>query len=100
MLTNPDPSLINEDINPVPMSERKWSVLSMASLWVGMVVCVPTYMLAASLISQGMSWSQAIFTVMLGNVIVLVPMVLNGHPGTKYGTRLVYKVTNSHLRHS
>ncbi|MEC9073499.1 MAG: NCS1 family nucleobase:cation symporter-1, partial [Myxococcota bacterium] len=85
MLTNPDPGLINEDIRPVPLDERHWNVMSMASLWVGMVVCVPTYMLAASLISQGMSWSQAIFTVMLGNVIVLIPMVLNGHPGTKYG---------------
>ncbi|MBD91099.1 MAG: nitrate reductase [Deltaproteobacteria bacterium] len=85
MLTQPDPSLTNDDIRPVPDSERHWSVMSMASLWVGMVVCVPTYMLAASLIQQGMSWSQAIFTVMLGNVIVLVPMVLNGHPGTKYG---------------
>jgi NCS1 family nucleobase:cation symporter-1 len=50
-----------------------------------MVVCVPTYMLAASLIEQGMSWTQAVMTVMLGNVVVLAPMVLNGHPGTKYG---------------
>lgn len=80
-----DPNLINADIAPVPDAERHWSILSMASLWVGMVVCVPTYMLAASLIEQGMSWSQAVMTVMLGNVIVLVPMILNGHPGTKYG---------------
>jgi nucleobase:cation symporter-1, NCS1 family len=85
MLENADPSLINEDLRPVPMSERRWSVASMASLWIGMVVCVPTYMLAASLIERGMSWGQALFTIMLGNMIVLVPMVLNGHPGTKYG---------------
>ena len=85
MLINPDPSLINDDIKPVPMSERKWSVLSMASLWVGMVVCVPTYMIAGSMIKAGMSWWQAILTVLLGNCIVLLPMVLNGHPGTKYG---------------
>ena len=85
MSFNPDPSLVNEDIRPVPEGERHWNVMSMASLWVGMVVCVPTYMLAAGLIQQGMSWSQAVLTVMLGNVIVLVPMVLNGHPGTKYG---------------
>ncbi|MCA9545853.1 MAG: NCS1 family nucleobase:cation symporter-1 [Myxococcales bacterium] len=80
-----DPGLINDDIAPVAPAGRQWSVLSMASLWVGMVVCVPVYMLAASLIQQGMSWGQAVFTVLLGNVIVLIPMILNGHPGTKYG---------------
>ena len=82
---NPHGALINDDIRPANAEERHWSVMNMASLWVGMVVCVPTYMLAAGLIEQGMSWSQAVLTVMLGNVIVLVPMVLNGHPGTKYG---------------
>ena len=81
----PDPQLINHDIAPASSEERHWSVFNMASLWVGMVVCVPTYMLAAGLIEQGMSWSQAVFTVMLGNLVVLAPMVLNGHPGTKYG---------------
>lgn len=85
MLSNPDPSLINDDIRPTTDEERHWSVFNMASLWIGMVVCVPTYMLAASLIENGMSWSQAVLTVMLGNVIVLIPMILNGHPGTKYG---------------
>lgn len=84
-LERPDPALVNDDIRPVPESGRHWSVLSMASLWVGMVVCVPTYMLAGGLIDQGMSWWQAVLTVMLGNVIVLAPMILNGHPGTKYG---------------
>lgn len=82
---DPDPSLINDDIRPVAPGERHWTVLSMASLWVGMVVCVPTYMLAGGLIDQGMSWSQAVLTILLGNVIVLAPMILNGHPGTKYG---------------
>jgi nucleobase:cation symporter-1, NCS1 family len=81
----PDPGLSNDDIRPTTAAERHWSVLSMASLWVGMVVCVPTYTLAASLIKEGMSWWQAVLTIMLGNVIVLVPMVLNGHAGTKYG---------------
>jgi len=85
MAFRPDPTLINEDLKPVPLSERRWNVLSMASLWVGMVVCVTTYMLAAGLIDQGMSWSEAIVTILIGNVIVLVPMILNGHPGTKYG---------------
>ena len=84
LVENPDPNLINDDIRPTTDEERHWSVMNMASLWVGMVVCVPTYMLAAGLIEQGMSWGQAVSTVMLGNVIVLVPMILNGHPGTKY----------------
>jgi len=80
-----DPALINDDIRPTREDERHWSVLNMASLWVGMVVCVPAYTLAGGLVQAGMSAWQAIFTVMLGNLIVLVPMVLNGHPGTKYG---------------
>jgi nucleobase:cation symporter-1, NCS1 family len=82
---NPDPGLINDDIRPTETSERTWTVGAMASLWVGMVVCVPTYMLAGSMISDGMNWWQAVGTVMLGNVIVLIPMIANGHPGTKYG---------------
>lgn len=85
MVQQPDPSLINEDIRPTTEAERHWSTWDMASLWIGMVVCVPTYMLAGGLIGQGMSAWQAIFTVALGNIIVLVPMILNGHPGAKYG---------------
>ncbi len=85
MLRNPDPSLINDDIAPTPAAGRTWSVLNMASLWIGMVVCVPTYMLAGGLIDLGMNWWQAVLTVCLGNVVVLVPMILNGHPGTRYG---------------
>ena len=85
IVNNPDPSLINADIAPTTDAERHWSVFNMASLWVGMVVCVPTYTLAAGLIQQGMNWWQAVGTIMLGNCIVLVPMILNGHPGTKYG---------------
>lgn len=82
---HPDPHLINEDIRPSSAEERHWSVLNMASLWIGMVVCVPTYTLAGGLVDAGMNWWQAVGTIMLGNVIVLVPMVLNAHPGTKYG---------------
>ena len=85
MLNNPDPRLINEDLSPTPESGRTWSVKHMASLWIGMVVCVPTYMLAGGLIAVGMSAWQAIGTVFLGNLIVLIPMMLNGHGGTKYG---------------
>jgi NCS1 family nucleobase:cation symporter-1 len=102
-LNNPDPSLINDDIRPTTEAERHWTVMNMASLWVGMVVCVPTYMLAAGLIKQGMSWSEAVLTVMLGNVIVLAPMILNGHPGTKYGvpfpvmSRAAFGIHGAHI---
>lgn len=85
MLTNPDPSLINDDLAPTPPEGRTWKVHHMAALWIGMVVCVPTYMLAGGLIDLGMNWWQAVGTVMLGNLVVLVPMILNGHAGTKYG---------------
>jgi len=85
MLKNLDPSLINDDLAPTSPEGRNWSVINMASLWVGMVVCVPTYMLAGGLIELGMNWWQAVLAVCLGNVIVLVPMILNGHPGTRYG---------------
>jgi NCS1 family nucleobase:cation symporter-1 len=85
MLMNPDPGLINDDLAPTPPEGRTWEVRHMASLWIGMVVCVPTYMLAGGLIELGMNWWQAVGTVLLGNVIVLAPMMLNGHAGTKYG---------------
>jgi nucleobase:cation symporter-1, NCS1 family len=78
-------SLTNEDLAPIPMERRTWSMWNIAALWVGMSVCIPTYMLASSLITGGMNWWQAILTVFLGNVIVLIPMVLNAHAGTKYG---------------
>ncbi len=80
-----DPRLWNEDLAPVPPERRTWTTWNVAALWVGMAVCIPTYMLAAGLIQQGMNWSQAILVILLGNLIVLVPMTLNAHPGTKYG---------------
>jgi len=80
-----DSPFYNEDIAPVPRSQRKWGMWDIAALWVGMSVCIPTYMLAASLIDGGMNWWQAILTVTLGNGIVLVPMVLVAHAGTRYG---------------
>ncbi|HMP72813.1 MAG TPA: NCS1 family nucleobase:cation symporter-1 [Kiritimatiellia bacterium] len=80
-----DSPLFNEDLAPVSSSARRWGMVDIAHLWVGMSVCIPTYMLASSLISGGMNWWQAILTVALGNLIVLIPMILNGHAGTKYG---------------
>jgi len=80
-----DSSLYNEDLAPIPLERRTWGTYNYASLWVAMSVCIPTYMLASGLIAGGMSWKQAIGTILLGNLIVLVPMILNAHAGTKYG---------------
>ncbi len=84
-MQQPDPSLFNEDLAPVPLGRRTWGIYSYASLWVAMSVCIPTYMLASALIASGMNWWQAIGTISLGNLIVLIPMLLNAHAGTKYG---------------
>src|SRR6266436_6364343 len=77
--------LSNADIAPVPQSRRKWGMLSFAALWISMSACIPTYMLASGLIGGGMNWWQAILTIFLGNLIVLIPMILNAHAGTLYG---------------
>jgi NCS1 family nucleobase:cation symporter-1 len=75
----------NHDLAPTKIIDRKWATKDIAALWISMSACVPTYMLASSLISEGMSWWQAVGTIFLGNVIVLLPMILNAHAGTKYG---------------
>jgi NCS1 family nucleobase:cation symporter-1 len=78
-------SLYNEDLAPIPASRRSWSTYNYAALWIAMSVNIPTYMLASGMIAGGMSWRQAIFTVFLGNVLLLAPMLLNAHAGAKYG---------------
>jgi NCS1 family nucleobase:cation symporter-1 len=78
-------SLINEDLAPIPPQKRTWGTWNYAALWISMSLCIPTYMLASSLIDGGMNWWQAILTIFLGNTIVLIPMILNGHAGAKYG---------------
>jgi nucleobase:cation symporter-1, NCS1 family len=80
-----DTSLINEDLAPVPLGKRTWGTWNYAALWISMSLCIPTYMLASSLIGGGMNWWQALLTIFVGNTIVLIPMILNGHAGTKYG---------------
>jgi NCS1 family nucleobase:cation symporter-1 len=80
-----DATLYNEDLAPVPKERRTWGLYNYASLWVAMSVCIPTYMLASGLIAGGMSWWQAIATILIGNLIVLIPMLLNAHAGAKYG---------------
>ncbi|HEV2330664.1 MAG TPA: NCS1 family nucleobase:cation symporter-1 [Verrucomicrobiae bacterium] len=77
--------LFSCDLAPVPAQGRRWGMLSFVALWVSMSACIPTYMLASSLIGGGMNWWQAVLTVFLGNVVVLVPMLLNAHAGTRYG---------------
>lgn len=104
-LTRPpdDPALHNPDLDPTGRHERTWSRWNLAALWVGMSVCVPTYMLAASLVKAGMNWWQAMLAILLGNLIVLVPMVLCGHAGTRYGipfpvfARAAFGVQGAHV---
>ena len=80
-----DPSLYNHDLAPVPLSQRTWGIYNYTALWIAMSVCIPTYMLASGLIAGGMSWKQAVATIFLGNLIVLIPMLLNAHAGARYG---------------
>ena len=77
--------LYNEDLAPVPVARRDWTTYNYAALWISMAHCIPTYMLASGLISVGMNWWQALVTILLGNTIVLFPILLNSHAGTKYG---------------
>src|SRR5580698_10449017 len=78
-------SLWNKDLAAIPRSQRTWGTYNYAALWVAMSVNIPTYMLASAMIAGGMNWKQAIFTVFLGNVLVLIPMLLNAHAGAEYG---------------
>jgi NCS1 family nucleobase:cation symporter-1 len=77
--------LYNDDLAPVPLARRTWTTYNYAALWVSMAHCIPTYMLASGLMAAGMNWAQALVTILLGNIIVLAPILLNSHPGTKYG---------------
>ncbi|HEV8593879.1 MAG TPA: cytosine permease, partial [Pyrinomonadaceae bacterium] len=95
--------LFNEDLAPVPVIKRNWTTYNYAALWISMAHCIPTYMLASGLISAGMNWWQALITILLGNTIVLIPILLNSHPGTKYGipfpvfARAAYGTVGSNL---
>lgn len=78
-------SLFNDDLAPTRLIKRNWTTYNFAALWISMAHCIPTYMMASGLIAAGMTWGQALFTILLGNTIVLIPILLNSHPGTKYG---------------
>ncbi len=78
-------SLFSEDLAPVPPKERTWSKWHLAAIWVGMAVCIPTYLLASYMIKTGLNWYEALIIIGLANLIITIPMVLNGHAGVKYG---------------
>src|SRR3982750_4455348 len=80
-----DSPLWNRDLAPTTIRERTWSTWNIAALWIGMSVVITTYTLAGGFIERGMNWWQAMLTILLGNTIVLIPMILNAHAGTKYG---------------
>jgi NCS1 family nucleobase:cation symporter-1 len=80
-----DAAYYSADMAPTTLAQRKWGMKDIAALWISMSACIPTYMLASSLIEGGMNWWQAVLTIFLGNVVVLIPMILNAHAGTRYG---------------
>src|SRR5258708_17037369 len=80
-----DSALYNNDLAPISSDRRAWGTYNYAALWISMSVNIPTYMLASGMIAGGMNWKQALVTVFLGNVPVLIPMLLNAHAGAQYG---------------
>ncbi|MGH7579738.1 MAG: cytosine permease, partial [Gemmatimonadales bacterium] len=95
--------LLNADLAPTPLAARTWGRWHIASLWVGLSVCIPTYMLSASMIQAGITWWQSLLVIFAGNAIVLVPMIINAHAGTRYGipfpvyARAAYGPRGAHL---
>ncbi len=83
--STPDPRLSNADLLPVPAERRTRNWWHIAALWIGMAICIPTYTLASSLVDRGWTWQAAVGAVVLGNVVVLLPIALNSHAGTRYG---------------
>ncbi|MCX4642190.1 NCS1 family nucleobase:cation symporter-1 [Streptomyces sp. NPDC055059] len=80
-----DSRYANDDLRPVPLAERRWTTYNFVALWIGMAHCIPSWTLASGLVALGMDWKQAVLTIALANVIVLLPMLLTGHAGPKYG---------------
>ncbi len=77
--------LFSEDLAPVPPEKRTWNKWNLAAIWVGMAVCIPTYLLASYMIKTGLNWLEALIIIGIANLIITVPMILNGHAGVKYG---------------
>ncbi|REJ81914.1 MAG: hypothetical protein DWQ44_13415 [Bacteroidetes bacterium] len=78
-------SLYSEELAPVPYEKRTWNMWSLAAIWVGMAVCIPTYILASYMIKSGLSWQASLVIIGLANLVITIPMVLNGYAGVKYG---------------
>src|SRR5215472_16755202 len=78
-------ALWNEYLRPCTLPEHSWGAHRYASLWVGMCLCLPTYSLASGMIALGMNWWESVLTILAGNLIVLVPILLVSHAGTRYG---------------
>jgi nucleobase:cation symporter-1, NCS1 family len=95
--------LTNPDLAPTPLGGRTWTAWDLASLWVGMSVCIPSYMLASTMIGAGLGWRASLAAVVAGNAIVLVPMLIHGHAGARYGipfpvfARAAFGVRGTHL---
>lgn len=87
--------LWNEDIAPTDPAHRTWTWLHYGALWIGMVMCIPVYLMASGLIEEGMSAAQAVTTVLIGNLIVLIPLLLIGHAGAKYGIPFAVLIRSS-----
>jgi len=100
---SPAGPLVNADLAPTPVERRTWNLWHIASLWVGMSVCIPTYMLAAALIQAGLTWPAALAAILVGNAVALVPMLINGHAGTRHGIpfpvflRAAYGLRGAHV---
>lgn len=77
--------LYSDDLAPIPASKRTWNKWNLAALWIGMAVCIPTYLLASYMIKTGLNWYEALIIIGLANLIITIPMILNGHAGVKYG---------------
>ncbi len=89
-------TLYNHDLAPIPFEKRTWTTANFAALWAGMACNIPTYMMSSGFITAGMNWWQALLTILIGNTIVLIPIVLNSHPGTKYGIPFPVLVRSSY----
>src|SRR5579864_2939607 len=80
-----EPALWNDDLRPCTLAEHSWPGTKYASLWIGMCLCLPTYSLASGMVALGMNWWESVLTILIGNCIVLVPILLVSHAGTRYG---------------
>src|ERR1700724_3845527 len=78
-------SMWNDDLRPCTLAEHSWPGGKFASLWIGMCLCIPTYSLASGMIALGMNWWEAVLTILVGSAVVLVPILLVAHAGTRYG---------------